>query len=194
MAFANAHPARPDRTKFAIHKSKDRLEIHPPAPHHLTFQERLFKGLFPFRTRLLIALLILLFLVMVLWISYRLLGFNPVLILGCMLLPFLFGSVLNIPRTTHLYFDARDDRFEIRLRSIEADDRPAKLHKWDKISEIQHVQLLEHYQQNYCTNRNVVIHARQPYYLDWNLTKAEGLWVVGEIQQWLLSQRQGRDS
>lgn len=193
MFSENAHPVRPKRTKFVIYKSENFLKIDPPSPKSYSAKERLFKGLIPLNIRVLIALSLLTVLISVQWVSYILLGFNPVMLLSLFLAPFLLGFVFSFPKTMHLYFNAEDNQFEIRLRSIEIGDRREKTYRKDTISEIQSVSLLEQYQKDYCIKRSLTIYTRQRYELDWNLTRAEGEWIVAEIQTWLLRQRQERD-
>lgn len=185
MFAQNSHPPRPVHTKFVVHKSAEYLEIHPPAASTFTLKKKIFHGLIPFKTRLLIAIVGITLLSIAFWISYILLGFNPFMIFSFILLLFLLTFLFDFPKSMHLYFDARGDRFEIRQRSIEPNAHREKVKQRDKISAIQFVTIFEEYQANYCSKRTITIQAQQTYYLDWNLTRAEGGWLVDEIQSWL---------
>ncbi|MBD2465025.1 hypothetical protein H6G89_28880 [Oscillatoria sp. FACHB-1407] len=187
MASQNSHSSGSARTKFVVLKTVDYLEVHPPAPNSFTLRERLLQGLFPLKMRLFISTFIIVLMFIMLWMSYTVIGFNPLIVMGLMVIPFLLLWIFTSTRSTHLYFDRKADQFEIRLRSLEVPHREIVQTK-DRISEIQQVAVFEKYQGKDCTGRTITIQTRQTYALDWHLTKAESSWIVNEIRSWLLLQ------
>lgn len=191
MTFQNS-PRQPAYTKFVIRKSKDYLEIHPPTAKNFTLKEKFANGFFTLKIRLLIALLLVVLMSLILWISYVLIGFNPLFIFSVAVLICMLPWIFTFSTIKYLYFNAREDRFEIRLRSIEAKSRHEKLQSWGKISDIQYVVVSEQYQGGYFISRSLLIQTQRPYIVDWKWTKAESNWIAHEIQDWL--SLQPRDS
>lgn len=187
MVSANYPPPKPAGTHFVIQRTDSFLSVRPQ-PELLNFEQRLRRLALPFKTRLLVTVIVVLMTLLIQVLIFSYLPWVLIIMLGVyspILLIWLFTSA----RSIHLYFYGRQNQFKICQCSLESGDRPDKILLNGLISEIQYVVASQHSHGRWGATQGITIHTSQPHPIDWQLTQAESMWIVHEIQSWLASQR-----
>ncbi|MBD2465024.1 hypothetical protein H6G89_28875 [Oscillatoria sp. FACHB-1407] len=189
MFSTNPHPSRPAGTRFTIRKSERALEIHPPRPETLSFEQRLWRGAVPFKTRFYHSFTLVALMLVIQALLYPWFWWAPLILLG-ILSPAMLIWLMTPAKSTHLYLNAYQGWFKICRRSLESSTHPDQIIASELIADLQSVTASQHSRGRYGATRSVTLHAKQTYFLDWSLTAEESLWIVGEIQSWLEVQKQ----